>query len=250
MVLLVIADHASDDGTEAWPSQLTIATKASISVRTVQRAINNLEKNKYLWMEKRAGGSKTCREDRRPNRYTINIKRLRGDIVSGQETRGDTNDTNGATMATDTGRHSRHMNHPVNPSKEPSMIDKHFDQFWEFYPRKVARKTARVAYEKAVATTSHLVINGAAKLFADSPLRDPKFTPHPTTWLNQERWADDQPAPVNAIDTEALRAKEKAERERIKSEQVAREIEEAKKNAVPMPTNIREVLERYKKADA
>ena len=42
MVLLVIADHASDDGTEAWPSQATIAKKASISIRTVQRAVNSL----------------------------------------------------------------------------------------------------------------------------------------------------------------------------------------------------------------
>ena len=35
MVLLVIADHANDEGTEAWPPQATIATKATISVRTV-----------------------------------------------------------------------------------------------------------------------------------------------------------------------------------------------------------------------
>ena len=42
MVLLVIADHASDDDTEAWPSQATIAKKASISVRTVQRSVNSL----------------------------------------------------------------------------------------------------------------------------------------------------------------------------------------------------------------
>jgi DNA-binding transcriptional MocR family regulator len=118
MVLLVIADHASDDGTEAWPSQATIAAKASISIRTVQRAVNSLVAAGYLWMEKGAGGSVNCREDRRPHRYTINIKRLRGDTESTREERGDIEADNGATLATPTGRLSRPMNHPNKPSNE------------------------------------------------------------------------------------------------------------------------------------
>jgi DNA-binding IscR family transcriptional regulator len=57
MVLLVIADHASDDGTEAWPSQATIAAKASISIRTVQRAVNSLVAAVICGCRKGAGGS-------------------------------------------------------------------------------------------------------------------------------------------------------------------------------------------------
>lgn len=42
MVLLAIADCASDDGGNAWPSVATLAQKANVSVRTVQRAIKTL----------------------------------------------------------------------------------------------------------------------------------------------------------------------------------------------------------------
>ena len=124
MVLLVIADHASDDGTEAWPSQATIAAKASISIRTVQRAVHSLVNAGYLWMEKGAGGSANCREDRRPHRYTINIKRLRGDTESTREERGDIEAINGATLATPTGRLSRPMNHPCLLYTSPSPRDR------------------------------------------------------------------------------------------------------------------------------
>lgn len=248
MVLLVIADHASDDGTNAYPSQHTIATKASISVRTAQRAINNLVRQKYIWLDKRAGGSANCREDRRPNLYTINIKVLRGDKMTGGEERGDTSDQNGVTTATDTGRHSRHMNHPLIHPKEPSSeIDKQFDQFWSYYPRKVARKTARIAFEKALQSADWKVLVGAAKIFSESASRDPKFTPHPTTWLNQERWLDDQPAPaIDPADRERQLAEDRRAADKARSEQVARELEETKAKAVPMPDSVKELIQRVK----
>ena len=107
MVLLVIADHASDDGTDAWPSQATIASKASISIRTVQRTVNTLVAKGYLWLQKGAGGSATCRDDRRPHRYTIVLAKLRGDTVTTRQERGDSESNNGATLATSTGRLSR-----------------------------------------------------------------------------------------------------------------------------------------------
>lgn len=43
LVLLVLADHAKDDGTAAWPSVQTIAEQARISERQAQRALRSLE---------------------------------------------------------------------------------------------------------------------------------------------------------------------------------------------------------------
>lgn len=43
LVMLVLADHAKDDGTNAWPSVATIATQARLSERQTQRALRNLE---------------------------------------------------------------------------------------------------------------------------------------------------------------------------------------------------------------
>jgi hypothetical protein len=42
LVLLVLADHAKDDGTYAWPSVPTIATQSNLSDRQVQRCLQNL----------------------------------------------------------------------------------------------------------------------------------------------------------------------------------------------------------------
>ena len=43
LVLLVLADHAKDDGTSAWPSVDTIGREARLTRRQVQRCLRNLE---------------------------------------------------------------------------------------------------------------------------------------------------------------------------------------------------------------
>jgi 6-phosphogluconate dehydrogenase len=43
LVLLVLADHANDDGTGAWPSVETIGEKARLSRAQVQRCLRALE---------------------------------------------------------------------------------------------------------------------------------------------------------------------------------------------------------------
>ena len=245
MVLLVIADHASDDGTEAWPSQATIAAKASISIRTVQRAVNSLVAGGYLWMEKGAGGSANCREDRRPHRYTINIKRLRGDTESTRKDRGDIESDNGATLATPTGRQSRPMNHPIKPSKETP----EFDLFWRTYPIKVGKAAAKRAWDKAIKIEKpEAIILGAGKYAAD-PNRHPSFTAHPSTWLNAQRW-NDEPLPQRILTADEKRAQElaesraKTERERLETLRWQQERQQIAENAVPVPDYVRELLQK------
>ena len=245
MVLLIIADHASDDGTEAWPSQATIAAKASISIRTVQRAVNSLVAANYLWMEKGAGGSANCREDRRPHRYTINIKRLRGDNVTTRDDRGDIESDDGATLATSTGRQSRPMNHPNEPSNETS----EFDLFWDQYPIKIGKAAAKKAWAKAIkAEAPDVIIAGAARYAAD-PNRHPSFTAHAATWLNAHRWTD-SPLPLRVFTLDEKKAKEleeskaKTARERLEYLKWQQEMREAQERAVPVPAEIVEFLRK------
>jgi hypothetical protein len=245
MVLLVIADHANDEGIEAWPSQATIAKKASISIRTVQRCVNNLVKANYLKMEKRAGGSATCREDRRPHRYTINLNRVRGDSVAGRK-RGDTNDGNGATSTTSTGRQPRLMKHTNKPPLEtPSQLS--FNDFWKIYPRKVAKAEAKKAWDKAIKNTPAEDILAGVQRYAQDPYRQDLYTAHPTTWLNQERWGDDPLPPRPLTEEEKLkkdleRARAKTDKEREDSKRWFAEQEALKKKAVPPPKDLRKLL--------
>lgn len=48
LVLLVLADHAKDDGTSAWPSTDTIASEARMSSRQVQRCLDALERDGHI----------------------------------------------------------------------------------------------------------------------------------------------------------------------------------------------------------
>ena len=244
MVLLVIADHANDEGTEAWPSQATIAKKASVSIRTVQRSVNSLVKEGYLRMEKHRGGSATCREDRRPHRYTIRISKLRGDKETTRKERGDFQDLDGATPTPDTGRLSRPKNLPNEPPLETP-----FDRFWSIYPIKVGKKKAEQAFDKASSEVEiEIIIEGAIR-YAQDPNRVEQYTAHPTTWLNGGRWAD-QPLPDRELSKEDKAARElaearrKTELERLATERWKQEQEEARAKAVPMPEEFRKLLHK------
>jgi hypothetical protein len=71
-----------------------------------------------------------------------------------------------------------------------------FAEFYDAYPRKIGRKAAEKKFRTAVKTVDPQVIIDAAHRFATAQARaDPKFIPHPATWLNQGRWDDeDEPA--------------------------------------------------------
>lgn len=69
-----------------------------------------------------------------------------------------------------------------------------FSDFWDIYPRRVGRAAARKAWDRAVLTASSDVIIDGARTYASSPLPEPRFIPHPATWLSQRRWEDELPA--------------------------------------------------------
>ena len=69
-----------------------------------------------------------------------------------------------------------------------------FEEFYKRYPRKIGRGAARKAYLKAVKIDSHdEIMEGLenAIVYWRQEGTDKQFIPHPSTWLNQERWADE-----------------------------------------------------------
>jgi hypothetical protein len=78
-----------------------------------------------------------------------------------------------------------------------------FATFWETYPRKVGKAKALEAWHKAItAGTPPDVIIAGAQAYVRDPVRrssDIKFTAHPATWINQERWADEAPVLDNVL---------------------------------------------------
>lgn len=66
LVLLAIADHASDDGTDAYPSVGRLVRRTSVDARTVQRAIRRLVDLGELQVDEGAGLSGS-------NRYAVDM---------------------------------------------------------------------------------------------------------------------------------------------------------------------------------
>lgn len=78
------------------------------------------------------------------------------------------------------------------PSSSAKLTDTDPDwsAFWDSYPRKVGKGQARKAWKTALTKAAPADIIAGAQRYRDDPGRDPKFTAHPSTWLNGERWTD------------------------------------------------------------
>lgn len=89
-----------------------------------------------------------------------------------------------------------------------------FDEFWLVCPRKIGKGAAEKSWNKIIKIEQQDTLITAMRCFAgqckDS---EPKFIPHPATWLNQKRWMDEGLMPLEPIDqVEIDAAKDKADR--------------------------------------
>jgi hypothetical protein len=83
-----------------------------------------------------------------------------------------------------------------------------FEIFWKIYPRKVAKKSAEVAFAKAAKHTPvAMILTGALRRYARDPNRVEAYTAHPATWLNGHRWLDDA-LPLREKSVEEKKAEE------------------------------------------
>ena len=71
-----------------------------------------------------------------------------------------------------------------------------FEAFWKMYPRRIGKGTARKAFDKALKLApADEIIRGLAYQLPYYASKESQFIPHPSTWLNGERWADEPQMP-------------------------------------------------------
>ena len=76
-----------------------------------------------------------------------------------------------------------------------------FQKFYEAYPRKIGKRKAFNAWTRAVKRAPANVIHDGAVALAEHHKRagtDPRFIPHPTTWLNRDGWEDELTLPTDS----------------------------------------------------
>jgi hypothetical protein len=69
-----------------------------------------------------------------------------------------------------------------------------FEQFWKAYPKKTNKAFARKVFDKLkvdqeLLTKMVQALNAQIKTIWKD--KDPQYIPHPSTWLNGERWEDE-----------------------------------------------------------
>jgi hypothetical protein len=88
---------------------------------------------------------------------------------------------------------------PPLPPASGGSDDDGFDDFWKAYPRKIGKGAARRAWQKTMPSRPPMenVLDSIERAKASEQWQkdDGQFIPHPSTWLNQERW-DDEPEEV------------------------------------------------------
>ena len=86
-------------------------------------------------------------------------------------------------------------------------MDARFERFWEVWPRKVARKAARSAFERLApddGMTDRMIAAVRLQMERDSRFRETRYTPHPATWINGAEWENgyDEPKKESSFDTD------------------------------------------------
>ena len=100
---------------------------------------------------------------------------------------------------------------PTTNAREAADVYVQFDAFWAAYPRKVGKHPALSKFKSIVGSKSGAFDRIMKGLAIDKKskqwLRDNgEYIPHPSTWLNQERW-EDAIANAAAADAPSISAK-------------------------------------------
>jgi hypothetical protein len=199
-VALALADHAHDDGTRVWPSIASLSTKVGMGTTATRNAVHRLEADGVI-VKVREGGGRN-----RPSEYRFNPDWLKATHAVGFLP--DDNPTPESEKPYASTPETLRLGVAESSTTEPSTTESSrtrareeaiaFETFYRHtYPRREGKGAARTAWAKAIGKTDAATIIAGAARYRDDPNRDPGYTAHPATWLNQERWDDDPLPPRN-----------------------------------------------------
>lgn len=80
----------------------------------------------------------------------------------------------------------------------PPDTDRRFEKFWSVYPRHEGKQDARKAFDKLKVDDALLetMVSAILKQKQSEQWSEPRYIPHPSTWLNGHRWEDE---PTKAV---------------------------------------------------
>ena len=213
--------YGGNDAREAWPSQETLAADVGLSVRAVRGLVGDLAKRDHLEVVPGRGRGSTSRY------RLISRKPVSGFIDENQEEDFRSTPTESGTKLPPLPSKSGNLTHEKrkfsarkaeasflqkdlkkdtkkDSTCSPEGIESEFDAWYKAYPLHKARRKAQSTYERVIAkrqATHQQLLDGAKRYANEQRGKDPRFTKHPTTWLNGGCWTDEPDAPAAASPT-------------------------------------------------
>jgi hypothetical protein len=185
---LTLARFANRRSRTCYPSKETIVARSGLSPNTVSKALAELRVR---------GAVSSARRNRNgvptSNVYVLHMAGPFGQPISGPNADFDDGQEalipNSEALIPNSGIRIRQGNQ--TKERDISLSKSKFEDFWDAYPRRISKGSAKRAWDKATLKEDAEKIIEAAKRFAKSREgQDPRYTPHPATWLNGERWSD------------------------------------------------------------
>jgi hypothetical protein len=178
LVLLGIANHLGDQG--AWPSIATLARYANASERSVKRDLQELVELGELKVELQ---NAPTNHQYKTNLYWITIPAGVTDSASGVTNWVSRGDSSGKSGVTTVG--TQNINLTIKETSKKTSNDK-FDEFWNLYPKRIAKADALKAWNKAIKKKTADELIALTKAYSQSKLPDMTYIPYPASWLNKE----------------------------------------------------------------
>jgi len=178
LVLLGIANHLGDQG--AWPSIATLARYANASERSVKRDLQELVELGELKIELQ---NAPTNHQYKTNLYWITIPAGVTDSASGVTNWVSRGDSSGKSGVTPVG--TQNINLTIKETSKKTSNDR-FDEFWNLYPKRIAKADALKAWNKALKKKTADELIGLTKAYSESKLPDITYIPYPASWLNKE----------------------------------------------------------------
>lgn len=177
----VLARYANESR-QCSPGRKRLADHMGVSVSTMDRALDELVQLGAVTVTRQ----KDQAGDWASNLYVLGVvSPVTTPLVTGDQ-------TVVAPVTTKREPVEREQELSFNEHDDPA-----FDEFWKAYPRRIGKGHAKKAWAGALkrgANPAELV--KAATDFGQTVNgSDPRFVPHPSTWLNGERYADEVELP-------------------------------------------------------
>lgn len=187
LILIKLADNANDEG-YCFPGQAHIAEAVEASRETVSRQIKKLVERGFVEIVPRYENG-----FRRGNAYRLQMDiqtENRCDAESHPDVTQDHSGCDATIKRYVTQDHSGTCQRTVTNNMDRSDLDAEFEEWWQEYPRKVAKPKAKQAFKAARKKVDLQTLKDG---LAGYKLTKPDYQDwcHATTWLNQERWQDD-----------------------------------------------------------